>query len=295
MKLSNCDPKDRILGAAAWGLRQLPPDAQLRLVRQLGLNSLELGIANAPMDLPQDASEEALKNVADAYEKYGVPLFCAATGNDFTVCGEELEAQAQKVRAVIRLCGRLHIRVLRIFCGFKKREEMSGDCVEMLLKTLMDVQKTAEMCNVTLAVETHGAVEPCGSGVLHFRSITTQAEDLLMLLERTGHKIKIVFDPANLTAVGEKNLLSFWNAIRRDTAYIHLKDFKADASGALHPTAFGCGDTDWSELAAVLRDSGLPVFFEYENCQDVDSGLEKCWKNWCESERMEAHEHFELS
>ena len=292
MKLSNRTPAEPTLGAAAWGLRELPLEPQLRLVRQLGLTSLELGIANAPMDLPADASEEAIERVSALYEKYGIELFCAATGTDFTVSGEELRAQAEKIQAVIRLCGKLRIRVLRIFCGFKKRAETSEECVEKLVSTLMNVQETAEMHGVMLAVETHGAVEPFGSGVRHFRSLTTQAEDLLALLDRTGHKIKLVFDPANLTAVGETGLCSFWQAVRQDTAYIHLKDFKADASGALHPTAFGCGDTDWTGLAGALRDSGLPAFFEYENCPDIEEGLKKCCHFWNEIERTEGHEHF---
>ena len=46
------------------GLQELPLEPQLRLVRQLGLTSLELGIANAPMDLPADASEEAIAYIA---------------------------------------------------------------------------------------------------------------------------------------------------------------------------------------------------------------------------------------
>lgn len=291
MKLSNRVLVNSMPGAAAWGLRELPLESQLRLVRQLGLTSLELGVANAPMDLPADASEEALEKAAALYEKYGVELFCAATGNDFTVSSEELKAQVEKVRAVIRLCRKLRISVLRIFCGFKKRQEMNENCIEKLMNALIDVQETAEMNGITLAIETHGAVEPSGSGIRHFRSLTTQTDDLLALLDRTGHKIKLVFDPANLTAVGEKDLLSFWNTIRQDTAYIHLKDFKADASGALHPTAFGCGDTDWTGLAGALRGSGLPVFFEYENCWDIGDGMKKCCHFWREVERTGGHEY----
>ena len=84
MKLSNRTPAEPTLGAAAWGLRELPLEPQLRLVRQLGLTSLELGIANAPMDLQADASEEAIENGR------GQRIYCAELEQHGTVCDQRI-------------------------------------------------------------------------------------------------------------------------------------------------------------------------------------------------------------
>ncbi len=283
MKLS--ESPDGLLGAAAWGLREQGLEDQLRIVKDLGLDSLELGIANAPKDVPLGASEDERKAISELFSGYQIQLLGAATGNDFTVAREELPAQIEKVRQVTQLCATLNIPVVRIFCGFSKREEISEKQWENMINALLAVQKYAEELNVTLAFETHGAVEPLGKGVRHFRSATTQRSDVLSILEQTGHKIKLVFDPANLAAVGENDLAGFWNAVRKDVAYIHLKDFTADEQGALHPTAFGSGDTNWAELLPLLQKSGLPVFFEYEVCENVAEGLRECRLAWERAEK----------
>ena len=59
-------------------------EPQLRLVRQLGLTSLELGIANAPMDLQADASEEAIENGR------GQRIYCAELEQHGTVCDQRI-------------------------------------------------------------------------------------------------------------------------------------------------------------------------------------------------------------
>ena len=73
------------IGAAAWGFRELDLEEQLKLCQRLGFSSLELGIANAPKDVPLDATDEEIQKVRELYQKYQMPLWCAATGNDFTV------------------------------------------------------------------------------------------------------------------------------------------------------------------------------------------------------------------
>ena len=73
------------IGAAAWGFRELDLEEQLKLCQRLGFSSLELGIANAPKDVPLDVTDEEIQKVRELYQKYQMPLWCAATGNDFTV------------------------------------------------------------------------------------------------------------------------------------------------------------------------------------------------------------------
>ena len=122
------------IGAAAWGLRELPLEEQLRLCGRLGLWSLEFGVANAPGDLPETASEEEIAGVRQAYQACGIEAWCAATGNDFT--GEDVEQQTEKVKKVIRLCRKAGFSVLRIFAGFQPREQVTGERWERMIGAL---------------------------------------------------------------------------------------------------------------------------------------------------------------
>ena len=64
-------------GNAAWGFRETPLEKQLEITRNMGLDILELGIANAPKDIPLDADEKVLDTVKELYKKYKIQLvFC---------------------------------------------------------------------------------------------------------------------------------------------------------------------------------------------------------------------------
>lgn len=260
------------IGSAAWGFRELKLPEQLALAKKLGMACHELGIANAETDIPLDASGEALEEVKALYRAYDIGLLCAATGNDFT--GPDAWEQVEKVRKVIRMCARLGIKMLRIFTGFTPLEDMDSQKWKTLEDCLADVARAAGEQGVALCVETHGAVEPMLDGVKHIRSTSTQLARL--------PDMKLVFDPGNLSAVGEGDLEGFFEAVKDRIGYIHLKDFRRGAGGQLYPCALGEGSTDWKGLLPKLAAAGVPVLFEYEDPQDLERGLEKCAQYWKE-------------
>lgn len=59
-----------IYGNASWGFRELELEEQLKITAEMNLSVLELGIANAPKDLPSDASDSEIENVKNLYKKY---------------------------------------------------------------------------------------------------------------------------------------------------------------------------------------------------------------------------------
>ena len=56
-------------GNASWGFRETPLEEQLATTQSMGLKVLELGIANAPDDIPLSVSDEELKEVKRLYDK----------------------------------------------------------------------------------------------------------------------------------------------------------------------------------------------------------------------------------
>ena len=99
-------------GTAAWGFRELPLEKRLEITKNAGLTIPELGIENAPTDVKLGDDVEEIRAL---FEKYGIELVCAATGNDFT---EGSKNDVEKIKGVIDMCSELGIKYLRVFAGF---------------------------------------------------------------------------------------------------------------------------------------------------------------------------------
>jgi len=261
-------------GNASWGFRETPLEKQLEITSDMGLETLELGIANAPNDLPLDVTDKELENVKKLYKKYNVKLLCAATGNDFT---EGNDGDTDKIKRVTDICAFLGVKYLRIFAGFSPVEEVCGDRWDIMINSLNTVYDYAEKKGVILTVETHGGVNSYDDGVEHFYS-TSSKPDVLCKMIAAVPKIRLNFDPANLYAVGIKNPEILYEEIKDKVCCVHLKDFVKLPSGHLLPSACGESDMDWNAILKSLADFDGPALFEYENTEDIKEGSVRCYK-----------------
>ncbi len=261
-----------IFGNAAWGLRETPLREQFRITRDMGLKVLELGIANAPADVPLDVTQEKLEEIRELAAEYGVILLCAATGNDFTVGSGDVE----KVKRVIDICAELSISYLRIFAGFTALEEITEEIFQSMLDSLKIICSYANEKNVIPVIETHGGVNGFMDGVEHFYSTTTDMSSLKRIFDNLPENAKLCFDPANLYAVGHNNPQEVYLAFKDRVGYAHFKDFTKLPSGHLKPSYCGDSDMDWKAILEVMKDFEGVALFEYENVEDVEEGLKKC-------------------
>ncbi len=262
-------------GNASWGFRETDLEKQLEITKEMGLCILELGIANAPMDLPLDVSNQRLDEVKALYKKYGIELLTAATGNDFTNGSKD---DVVKVKKVIDICSYLGVKILRIFAGFSPVDEVVGDRWNNMIECLNKCADYADIKNVTLTVETHGGVNGFDDGVEHFNSTSSKPEVLYKMLSELKDTVMVNFDPANLNAVGVKNPEEVYNKIKKKVAAVHLKDFAKLPSGHLKPASCGEGDINWKNVMNALKDFEGPLMFEYENVEDVKEGSVRCQK-----------------
>lgn len=253
------------IGAAAWGFRELPLEEQLEICRENGLYSLELGIANAPKDLPLWADNGQLNRVRKAYGKADIQLNCAATGDDFMTEDEEKEQiQISKVHKVIDICSFLQIPYLRIFAGFVPMEQMTEKMWKHMEEALDECAAFAAQRKVALALETHGAVLPYRSGIRHVDTITTDLSSLERLKREIRDDILFVPDGANLAAVGHMNVDEYYRLLSGRIAYSHIKNFRRKEDGSIEPSSVGDGILDWKPLLTVLRETGKACMIEYE-------------------------------
>ncbi len=266
-----------VYGCAAWGLRETPLEEQLKITRDLKLNHLELGIANAEMDIPADADQETLSKVKELYKNYEVEMYCAATGCDFTVAKDACYANVEKVKKVIDICEYLGVKYLRIFAGFSHCEEVVGERWDRMIECLNKVAEYSSNTSVTPVIETHGGVDGYDDGVVHFRSTSAETEAIQKLSAQVSERIKFVYDPANLYAVGY-DPAEFYELIKSRTAYAHFKDFAPLKSGHILPAACGESNMDWKSIFKAMDGFDGPVFIEYENVEDVREGIERSIK-----------------
>jgi len=259
------------IGNAAWGLRNMPLEEKLALTSRMGLPLLELSIGGHSADfLTADATDEQIRQVRDLYQKYKISPLCGCTGNDFT--GETVQKNLDHVKKIIAIAEKVGVRYLRIFAGFSSDSVVIGERFQNMLNALKEAAQFAMRHNVILAVETHGGPKKTNEGAtLYVGTVTTRIDYWKNILE-TG--VKMLFDPANLAAVGDGNPWAFYQAFARNVAVIHLKDFK-DIPGGLTPVACGEGRLDWSCMKETLKEFQGPVLLEYEIPEDIEDGLKR--------------------
>ena len=259
-----------ILGNAAWGFRETPLEKQLEITKDMGLSVLELGIANAPNDLSLNGDTKAVKAL---YEKYGISLVCAATGNDFT---NGTKDDVEKIKTIIDMCAEMGVKYLRIFAGFSPACQVVGESWNIMIDCLTEVGKYAANKGVTPVVETHGGVNCYDDGVEHFHTTTTKPEILQKLLAEIPENIGINYDPANLYAVGIENPDEVYQLIKDRVCYVHLKDFVSLPSGHIKPASCGESEMDWKKILDGIGNYEIIGVFEYENTEDIKEGSKRC-------------------
>ncbi len=266
-----------ILGAAAWGLRETPLKEQLAMIKRIGVRELELSIAGHENDTLQiGCSVDEIKSVKALFAANDVSLIAAATGNDFTQANADLcKDDLKKLEQVIEIAGELGIRYLRVFAGFSPARDVTAKRWDTMIDCLCAANETAQKHNVQLAVETHGGVEEIEDGIRHFLSTSSQPDLLDKMLAELPDEIGLVFDPANLGAVGlsTAQVIDLYHKYQKRICYLHLKDFRKVTATAILPCACGEGQLNWNELSQGLSGFSGYGFIEYELPEDVEEGM----------------------
>ena len=264
-------------GNAAWGLRELPLEEQLKLTQAMGLHLLELSIANYHRDaLLPDASAEQIRQVKALFAQYDVRPDCGATGNDFTAgSAADVRESLDRVKRAADIAAALGVKVLRIFAGFTSDSLVYGERFDRALEALQLAAEHVRGTGVRLAIETHGGVAANGDVLHHSATVTTRIDTMRKLLESLpAAEIGMNYDPANLAAVGDAAPERWFGLFRDRIVLVHLKDFR-DVPGGIVPAGCGEGRLDWKALPAVLKEYDGPALIEYELPADVEDGLRR--------------------
>lgn len=266
------------LGNAAWGFRNTPLQKQLRITNGMGLSLLELSINDLPpAGLGFNRDQAKIKEILRLYKSNGISLKCVSTSNDFTLeSSEKCHEEAEKVKTSILIASKLGAKVVRIFAGFSPLEKVTADRWDVMIGCLKEVSIFAKDADMELAIETHGGVQPFKGCVRHYASVSTSIESVERILAVLPDNSGILFDPANLSAVGDDNPAEFYSHFKERVKCIHLKDFAPfGTDGAVVPVACGEGLLDWTSLMEALKDYDGPALIEYENVEDAEEGFRR--------------------
>lgn len=203
-----------------------------------------------------------------------MPLWCAATGNDFTVV-QVVEEQIQKIKKVILICEKAGISYLRIFAGFSAIGEVTGERWKEMIRAINETADFAKEHQVIPAVETHGGVNAFPDGVVHFASVTTDYTALEKLLKEIRGNVLFVFDPANLAAAGEKDPLQrIPSAERQNCLYASEKFYKTAIRTSGSGTS-GAGVFDWNVFVSRIGDWQGRYMIEFEKPEILECGCQE--------------------
>lgn len=275
--LSASDRKSRLLvGCGEWGFRALPMERHFEIARQFGFKYLEFGIGgNQVGRLPEVPTAEDVAGFRRLVQRFSINTPFCCIENDFTLASAHLHsAMVEKVLGQMQAaaaCGATHVR---LFAGFTPLSQMTEPLWQQLIGALQTCQSAAEKLNLTIAIETHGAISPGPQGeAVHQSTVTTDRAALTRLLSAMPGEIGINYDPGNIKAAEGSRERLHLEVLNERINYCHLKDWKRRGQG-WDACAIGDDDLDYAKLLPQMQFDGV-YLIEYEPLGDVEAGIER--------------------
>ncbi|MDO4900784.1 sugar phosphate isomerase/epimerase [Actinomyces sp.] len=229
------------------------PEAQVRLLGELGLRHLELRSAWGIKVL--DLSGEQLHTVKATLDAAGVTPSCIGSDLGKIPITAPFAPHLERARhavEVARFFGTSRIRVFSFFIPDGAPAVRFRDEVLARTRAMVDVAAEAGM---TLLHENEKDI---------YGDVPARVSDLLSTIGSPHYRG--VFDPANYVQCNVRPMDEAWPLVHEYTDYIHCKDarFPVDADDLGEVVPCGRGDGQWPELLAALKASGYSGFFSLE-------------------------------
>lgn len=246
------------------------------IAASFGFDELEFGIggghAGRLSDEPSAAEITAFRGLAKSYGI--VPSRCCIE-NDFTLLEKGAHRRAvEKAIDQSRAAAECGAEQVRFFAGFTPYAAMSDAVWKQLVEALVACDRILETLGLSMAIETHGAIQPNRDGSLtHVHSVTTHRDGLARLLQEIPTRIGFNYDPGNIRAVEPDDSRYAVDLLAGRITYCHLKDWARCGAGW---TAVAIGDVvdgiDWVDLLGKTQFQGTHLI-EYEPIDDTREGI----------------------
>lgn len=264
------------LGCGEWGFRNRPLADWFPLAASLGFRHLEFGIGGGwPGRLPESptpADVAAFRKLADRH--HVTTRYCCLE-NDFTrPDADEHTIQLRKVLTQLPVAADCGTKFVRLFAGFTCYQNMTEAIWTRLLNALEVCEQATSALGMSIAIETHGAIDHLPGGVaIHHHTVTTHRDGLARLLREMPPAIAFNYDPGNLKAAEPADRRYAFDLLHGRINYCHLKDWKRIDKGWV-ACAPGDDDLDYRSLLPIPGYSGV-YLIEYEPLDDTIEGIQR--------------------
>ena len=266
------------VGCGEWGFRNLPMADHFQIAAEFGFRELEFGIGGGqPGRLPEAPSAADIATFRALAATSGIATPGCCIENDFSAGGpEDVVAAVVKAIRQARVAAECGARQVRTFAGFTPWDAMDEARYSRMVDGLVACDRELERLGLSMAIETHGAIEhrPDGSAV-HVHTVTTHPDGLRRLLADLPRRIGFNFDPGNLRAADPADRSCAVDLLRGRITYCHLKDWIGDGQGW---RAVAVGDVadgiDWADLLPRTGYEGT-YLIEYEPLHDTVDGIRR--------------------
>ena len=236
-----------------------------RLAAALGLDGADISVAH--LDSLDSAYLDGLRRQA---QDAGVVIAGMVTYTDFThPHAAERQRHRQELRDYIAAAARLGVEFLRVTAGQNHPGVTRADGVAWAADGLTAWVDAANTAGVTLVYENHAI----GYGWTHF-DFSQTAPVFLEICARTADSgLKLLFDTANLLAVGD-DPLAVLEAVLPRVAALHVSDIRR--AGEFEPVPIGSGVTPLPAIFDRLRAAGFDGWISVEEAsQSGEDGFQR--------------------
>jgi sugar phosphate isomerase/epimerase len=211
---------------------------------------------------PLDYSHEAILQIANLAQKYGVPLQVHAPYHNVRLADINpriREASVQSVKDAIDFANRINAKMVTMHLGNIAKiplDDFSTRIHKALLDSMITLIEYAEAHEVTIAIENVPSMKSAWE-----EAVGKKAEELIDIIKEIKAKnIGVTFDVGHANTVGDP--AEFATKIAPYVVNIHLHD--NDGSTDQH-LVIGEGKIDFLRILSIFKKSGYsgPLVLEY--------------------------------
>ena len=259
-------------GFSLYGMKSLPLIDALGKIAAMGYDCVELPTMPDWPGAPEKLSTEDRKRFRDALAEYSLRL-SALMENIVLLGSPDLHAKnLDRFRAAAELGHELKPDATIIETVMGGQPSQWDEVRGAMAERLSEWAKIAEQTQSTIAIKAH--IGGAAHRPEHIRWLLDQVKSLAL---------KVAFDFSHFQLRG-LDLRDCWDALARDTVFIHVKDSTGDAQ-KFQFVLPGEGTIDYVEYLKLVRDSGyqgdilVEVSGQIHNRPDYDP-IEACKKSY---------------
>lgn len=227
-------------------------EVQIKAHKELGWDYMELrNVDGENLTMMSDEKfEEVYRKVNESGLK--VSCFASAIANWATEISGDFQKDVDELKRAIPRMKKFNTKFIRVMSWPNDKENPWPEekWAEEVIRRMKELARIAEDGDVILAHENcsgWGGLSPDNS--------------LRLLKEVNSPSFVLLFDTGNVIAHTDIDTWDFYIKIKPYIKYVHVKDYRADKSGATFP---GEGDSKVKEILTDLKDSGYDGFVSIE-------------------------------